>query len=125
VGELDLDECWRVRPHLNGKEIIKELSLPKGPLVGMYVEDQTRWMLLNPKGTREECMSHLVERKREREQDLVKGDDDDVILIAEQNESNIGVANGVGQTDLDDQDGSTRHFSKKIRPDSELPTYEN
>lgn len=120
VGELDLDECWRIRPHLNGKEIIKELSLPKGPLVGMYIEDQTRWMLLNPKGTRDECMAHLVERKREREQE---GEDD--VIVDDQNEPNVGVANGDGQTSPDNSDGS-KHFSKKFRSDAvqeaETPT---
>ncbi|KAL7451124.1 hypothetical protein ACHAWC_002966 [Mediolabrus comicus] len=119
VGELDLDECWRVRPHLNGKEIIKELSLPKGPVVGMYIEDQTKWMLLNPNGTREECMSHLVERKREREQDIVKEvEEEENDIVDEQNESYVGVANGEGQTSPDSKDGSTKHFSKKIRSDT-------
>ncbi|KAL7446731.1 hypothetical protein ACHAXM_011589 [Skeletonema potamos] len=116
VGELDLDECWRIRPHLNGKEIIKELSLPKGPLVGVYIEDQTRWMLLNPTGTRDECMAHLVERKREREQEVVKEGEDDV-TVDDQNESNVGVANGDGQTSPDNSDGS-KHFSKKFRSDT-------
>jgi len=67
VDDLALDECWKVPPHLNGKEIIKELSLPKGPIVGVYLDDQTRWMLLNPDGTKEECKAHLQERKRDRE----------------------------------------------------------
>ncbi|KAK1737288.1 tRNA nucleotidyltransferase/poly(A) polymerase family protein [Skeletonema marinoi] len=115
VGELDLDECWKVRPHLNGKEIIKELGLPKGPLVGMYIEDQTRWMLLNPKGSRDECMAHLAERKREREQEVAKEGEDDVI-VDDQNEQNVGVANGDGKTSPDNTDGS-KHFSKKFRSD--------
>mmetsp|Transcript_3768 Transcript_3768/g.8028 ORF Transcript_3768/g.8028 Transcript_3768/m.8028 type:complete len:959 (-) Transcript_3768:1082-3958(-) len=115
VDELDLDECWKVRPHLNGKEIIKELGLPKGPLVGMYIEDQTRWMLLNPKGSRDECMAHLVERKREREQEDVKEAEDDAV-VDDQNEQNVGVANGDGKTSPDNTDGS-KHFSKKFRSD--------
>jgi hypothetical protein len=40
VDELDLDGCWRVRPQLNGKGVIKELGLRNGPQVGLYVEDQ-------------------------------------------------------------------------------------
>ncbi len=52
VDKLDLDGCWRVHPHLNGKDVIKELGLQNGPLVGLYVKDQTQWMLLNPHGTR-------------------------------------------------------------------------
>ncbi|KAL3791930.1 hypothetical protein ACHAWO_009445 [Cyclotella atomus] len=67
IQDLALDECWQVRPHLNGKEIISELQLPRGPAVGLYIEDQLQWMLLNPNGTREECVTHLHERKRARE----------------------------------------------------------
>eukprot|EP01083_Nonionella_stella_P122193 367540_1 len=65
---VHLDECWRVPPHLNGKEMIKELSIPNGPTVGVYLEIQTKWILLNPEGTREECVVHLRECKKEREQ---------------------------------------------------------
>lgn len=71
VEDLDLDGCWSMRPHLNGKEIIKELGLQNGPLVGMYVEDQTRWMLLNPLGTKEECVTHLRACKTERDGDCI------------------------------------------------------
>lgn len=66
VDNLGLDRCWHMHPHLNGKEIIKDLGLHNGPLVGAYVEDQTRWMLLNPHGTKEECVTHLRERKMVR-----------------------------------------------------------
>ena len=34
--------------------------------MGVYIEDQVQWMLLNPDGTREECVAHLHERKRAR-----------------------------------------------------------
>eukprot|EP00984_Skeletonema_dohrnii_P013797 scaffold5751_cov115-Skeletonema_dohrnii-CCMP3373.AAC.2 len=115
VGELALDECWKVRPHLNGKEIIKELGLPKGPLVGMYIEDQTRWMLLNPFGSRDACVAHLVVRKKEREQEDAKKAEDDAV-VDDQNEQNVGVANGDGKTSPDNTDGS-KHFSKKFRSD--------
>merc|ERR1719203_2168131 len=64
LGALGLDECWRVRPHLDGVNIIRELGLPRGPLVGTYLDDQARWMLLHPDGTREECAAHLRERQR-------------------------------------------------------------
>ncbi|KAL9182878.1 hypothetical protein ACHAXT_004157 [Thalassiosira profunda] len=105
VHDLDLDQCWKVRPHLNGKEMIKELSLPKGPVVGVYLEDQTRWMLLNPRGTKEECMAHLRERKREREQEGAEG------------ESNVGIAGGDGHSSPIAQGENGKHFSKKIRAD--------
>jgi tRNA nucleotidyltransferase (CCA-adding enzyme) len=73
IQDLGLDECWQVRPHLNGKEIISELQLPRGPAVGIYIEDQLQWMLLNPNGTREECVTHLHERKRARELESSSG----------------------------------------------------
>lgn len=120
VSDLDLDECWRVRPHLNGKEIIKELSLPKGPAVGVYIDDQIQWMLLNPNGTREECMSHLQERKREREQECdntAEGEN-----VGDQNEVTMGVSNSDGNPSP--VSGSTgceeaiKHYSKKIRSDN-------
>jgi hypothetical protein len=31
------------------------------------MEEQKRWMLLNPGGAREECERHLLDIKRERE----------------------------------------------------------
>ena len=80
IQDLALDECWQVRPHLNGKEIISELQLPRGPTVGIYIEDQVQWMLLNPSGTKEECVAHLHERKRARELEssgAMAGSDDD------------------------------------------------
>ena len=63
----------------------KELSLPKGPLVGMYVNVQNRWRLLYPEGLKEQCMAHLQQRKSEREkQEMVMND---------QNKINVGLAN--------------------------------
>ncbi len=67
VDELDLDWCWRVHPHFYRKDVIKELGLRNGPQLGLYVEDQTRWMQLNPHGKREECVANMRERKMERE----------------------------------------------------------
>jgi len=111
VDDLDLDECWCTRPHLNGKEIIKELSLPKGPVVGVYLLDQTRWMLLHPKGTKEQCTSYLHESKREREQQEMVTND--------QNEVNVGVANGAGHSSpMEEGERGAKHVSKKIRAEN-------
>jgi tRNA nucleotidyltransferase (CCA-adding enzyme) len=61
-----LDQCWKVRPLLDGKSILNVLDLPRGRVVGIYLEEQMKWMLLNPDGTREECERHLKEiRKQE------------------------------------------------------------
>mmetsp|Transcript_19734 Transcript_19734/g.29519 ORF Transcript_19734/g.29519 Transcript_19734/m.29519 type:complete len:116 (+) Transcript_19734:2026-2373(+) len=64
----NLDGCWKLRPHLDGKAIVKSLDLPRGPAVGTYIEEQVRWMLLNPTGSKVECEEHLKSvRKRELE----------------------------------------------------------
>jgi len=64
----NLDECWKLRPLLDGKAVLASLDLPRGPLVGTYLEEQMKWMLLNPRGSRDECETHLREiRKRDLE----------------------------------------------------------
>jgi tRNA nucleotidyltransferase (CCA-adding enzyme) len=71
IETLALDECWKAQPHFNGQQVIKELSLPTGPLVGVFLDDQIRWMLLNPSGTKEQCLAHLQQRRREREEECI------------------------------------------------------
>ena len=61
----NLDKCWKLRPLLDGKAILKSLNLPRGPIIGEYLQEQVRWMLLNPNGAKEECELHLKDvRKR-------------------------------------------------------------
>ena len=67
VVRLHLDECWKQKPLLNGKELMTELELTKGPIVQTYVEEQTRWMLLYPDGSPDECRAHLRKVKRHLE----------------------------------------------------------
>ena len=67
VTELSLEECWKVKPLLNGKEIIELLGLPKGPIVGTYAQEQTKWILMNPTGTLEECKEFLTTYKKKRD----------------------------------------------------------
>ena len=43
-----------------GSELIKVLGLPKGPMVGKLVEQQTLWQIRNPGSTdKEACIEHL------------------------------------------------------------------
>lgn len=92
AGVLGLDGCWRARPHLDGGELLRRLGLSRGPLVGVYLEDQARWMLLHPAGTKEECAAHLEECKREREaearrcakEELEEADEVDEVLKVEE-----------------------------------------
>jgi tRNA nucleotidyltransferase (CCA-adding enzyme) len=71
VMDLKLELCWKVKPILNGKEMIDLLCLSKGPIVGEYAKEQTRWILMNPAGTADECKDHLkiFQKKRDHEQD--------------------------------------------------------
>jgi tRNA nucleotidyltransferase (CCA-adding enzyme) len=67
IIEMNLDHCWKVKPLLNGRELIQIFELPFGPSIGDYLEEQTRWMLLNPDGTRDECEKHLRKFKHDLE----------------------------------------------------------
>lgn len=72
----NLDECWKLRPLLDGKAIVKSLELPRGPAVGTYLEEQVKWMLEHPDGSKNECEEHLRSvRKRELELSSSEGGD--------------------------------------------------
>mmetsp|Transcript_36738 Transcript_36738/g.89137 ORF Transcript_36738/g.89137 Transcript_36738/m.89137 type:complete len:578 (-) Transcript_36738:2012-3745(-) len=68
--DLNLDGCWKVKPILNGKEMIELLDIPRGPLVGVYAKEQTDWILMNPEGTVEQCREHLTMVKKKRDNAL-------------------------------------------------------
>ncbi|KAL3941055.1 MAG: hypothetical protein SGARI_000723 [Bacillariaceae sp.] len=70
VNQMDLDGCWSTRPLMNGKDIIQFLGLNKGPAVGIYAQEQVRWMLMNPTGAVEELKDYLkgVQKEKEREE---------------------------------------------------------
>lgn len=67
IIDMGLDECWNMRPLLDGREVIHSLQLPQGPLVQQFLLEQKRWMLQHPNGTREECERFLHRRKHEME----------------------------------------------------------
>jgi tRNA nucleotidyltransferase (CCA-adding enzyme) len=69
IMELNLDQCWQMKPLMDGKAVIHALDLPRGPQVGTYLDEQMRWMLLNPSGSREECQEHLLSVKRSLEEE--------------------------------------------------------
>ena len=64
---LDLDHCWTRKPLLDGKSMMAALGLSKGPEIGAYVEEQVRWMLMNPNGTKADIVAHLLSFKQLRE----------------------------------------------------------
>lgn len=65
IVDMDLDYCWKMKPLLNGRSIIQMFELPFGPVVGVYLEEQVRWMLMNPEGTAEESEKHLRKFKHD------------------------------------------------------------
>ena len=64
IQEHGLDWCWKVRPLLDGKALVKSLELPRGPIIGTYLEEQVKWMLLNPGGSKNDCELHLKEVRK-------------------------------------------------------------
>ena len=110
IEDLGLEECWKVHPHHNGQEIIKELSLPSGPLVGVYLDDQIRWMLLHPDGTKEQCLVHLQQCRREREDEYIGQS------MCGNEVAGGGVENAIKPSSLaTEKDSGTKHPLKKIR----------
>uniref|UniRef100_A0A7S1D858 tRNA nucleotidyltransferase/poly(A) polymerase RNA and SrmB- binding domain-containing protein n=1 Tax=Cyclophora tenuis TaxID=216820 RepID=A0A7S1D858_CYCTE len=65
---LQLDHCWKMRPMLDGRALIQALNLPKGPIVGLFMEEQIKWMLLHPDGTKEDCQDHLEQFQKQQAQ---------------------------------------------------------
>ena len=117
VRRQGLDGIWRVRPLLDGKSVIAAVEIPKGPLVSGYMEEQIKWMLLNPEGSKEECVRHLqmVKRKKDMEEDLHHREE----VEDEQNETLVGVSDG-GQSSLilTGKGHGEKHFSKRMHIES-------
>ena len=59
VDTMKLDECWKTKPLMNGKELIRVLELNRGPEVGLYMEEQVRWSLTHPNGSIEDLHNWL------------------------------------------------------------------
>jgi tRNA nucleotidyltransferase (CCA-adding enzyme) len=58
--KFELDNCWNtIRPIMNGQELIRELNLPKGPTVGLYMEEQMKYLIRFPASTKQECLQYL------------------------------------------------------------------
>ena len=63
LEEMHLDDCWTLRPHMDGKMLQKRLGIPKGPVIGKYVDAQLRWQVAHPGGGLEDCLAALVDGK--------------------------------------------------------------
>ncbi|OEU19389.1 PolyA_pol-domain-containing protein [Fragilariopsis cylindrus CCMP1102] len=67
VVRMDLDECWKTKPLMNGKDLIRVLELDRGPEVGVYMQEQVKWILTNPKGTINDLQCFLKSFRSTRE----------------------------------------------------------
>ena len=70
IIELNLDGCWRQKPILNGNGIAKALNLKNGPMIGKWVDEQFRWMLDNPDGSKEECVEYLKQCQEQHSSEM-------------------------------------------------------
>lgn len=69
----ELDECWNIKPLLDGKALIEDLGIPKGPDVGIAMQAQVEWMLEHPDDTKESFIDYMRQRrKRQAEEALSK-----------------------------------------------------
>ena len=59
ILSLRLDTCWKMRPLLDGRALMQSLGLPKGPNVGKVMQEQIKWMLEHPNGSKQDCLEHL------------------------------------------------------------------
>ena len=62
-----------MKPLIPGGELKKVLNLGKGPEVGVWIEEQVKFMLENPMATKESLTTHLIKEKKKRETLSSKG----------------------------------------------------
>mmetsp|Transcript_34693 Transcript_34693/g.39538 ORF Transcript_34693/g.39538 Transcript_34693/m.39538 type:complete len:533 (-) Transcript_34693:214-1812(-) len=67
IARMKLDMSWKNPPLLDGRIMIQALGLPKGPLVGTFMEAQVRWTLNNPEGTKDQVLEHLKQYQQKLE----------------------------------------------------------
>lgn len=81
----NLDKCWTISPLINGKELSSLLHINKGPVVGVYLEEQIKWMLIHPDGDRGGCIDYLKELRKGRN---IDGLDDVAMRSVEKKKKN-------------------------------------
>ncbi|KAK9834830.1 hypothetical protein WJX81_002031 [Elliptochloris bilobata] len=59
VGAFGLEGCWAWKPLLDGREVMAELRLPKGPQVGAASARVLDWQLAHPTASAEDCRAWL------------------------------------------------------------------
>ena len=98
VTKHKLDQCWKMKPFLNGRDLIllfeedtsssnKEREKPStskkgkgkgkgggkagGRMIGEFMEKQIQWMLTNPNGTKVDCQEYLKILIRQQQKDKI------------------------------------------------------
>lgn len=56
-----LSDAYMMKPLLDGKELIEVTGIKAGPLIGKVVDEQLKWQLNFPLGTKDECTHYLRE----------------------------------------------------------------
>jgi len=79
IHKHKLDGSWKIRPLMDGKDLSKSLNIPKGPLIGTYMQEQVKFMLLNPGGTKADCETHL-RAVRNNEMNMKTDEENDVTM---------------------------------------------
>ncbi|KAI9916998.1 hypothetical protein PsorP6_017197 [Peronosclerospora sorghi] len=59
VLDYGLDTVWKLKPLLNGHDLVKELGVKPGPQMKDVLERILAWQLSNPHKTRDECVRHF------------------------------------------------------------------
>merc|ERR1712151_393224 len=90
----NLDKCWTISPLINGKELLSLLHINKGPVVGVYLEEQIKWMLIHPDGDRGGCIDYLKELRKGRN---IDGLDDVAMRSVEKKKKNKSCSKDSGK----------------------------
>ncbi|KAG3114684.1 hypothetical protein PI125_g6234 [Phytophthora idaei] len=59
VRDAGLDSVWKLKPLLNGNDLVKQLGVKPGPHMKELLDRIMAWQLSNPAKTRDECMEHF------------------------------------------------------------------
>ena len=54
-----LQDCYKTKPLVDGKTLLKALNIPNGPQVGEWMQKVIVWQIENPRGTIDECIEAL------------------------------------------------------------------
>ncbi|CBJ26899.1 conserved unknown protein [Ectocarpus siliculosus] len=63
IESMGLEGVWDLKPMFNGGEVKKILpEIPRGPVFSKVMDDQIKWMIANPEGTKEEGLEYIKAR---------------------------------------------------------------